>query len=191
MASRRCLEATGRADVLVNNAIFTGPGNHHRFLDVAPDDIAKRIQGNLTSQLCFMQPIVRSMLGNGGGVVLNVTTAAAYLPPFAKPGQGGWGLTYATSKGGFHRIAPQLSYEYADEGLVALNVQPGIVATERAVAVGGPLSMVATRGVNPAVIGRSVAHVARHASEFDINRTVQLQALAVELGLIDNVATLG
>ena len=151
------------------------------------DDIDRRIEGNLAAQLRFMQPIVAHMVAAGSGTVLNMTSGAGYAKPFAPPDDGGWNLAYSVTKGGFHRIAPQLHYEYGDAGLVARNVQPGFVATERVLASGKQLARIAAVGASPTVIGKAVAHVADAAATFDPDRTIQLQDVAVELGLLDEV----
>ena len=100
------------------------------------------------------------MVAQGAGTVMFMTSGAAYAPPFAMPGKGGWGFAYTVSKGGFHRMAIQLAYEYAAEGLRAFNVQPGFVATERVKLTGGPVANIAAKGVEPAVVGAAVAHIA-------------------------------
>jgi NAD(P)-dependent dehydrogenase (short-subunit alcohol dehydrogenase family) len=183
-AAEQALAALGHVDVLVNNAIYVGAGNYDRFLAADIDGIEDRIFGNVTAQLRFMRPIVASMVDRGSGLVLDMTSAAGYLKPWAPPDDGGWSLAYSVSKAGFHRIAPQLSFEYGDRGLVALNVQPGMVATERVRLVQGPVARIATEGVEPAVIGAALAHVATHAGTFDPSATVQLQDVARSLGLL-------
>lgn len=173
-AAEDALRAAGRVDVLLNNAIWTGPGNYTRFLDTDQADVDARIFGNLTAQIRFMRPIVRHMVERGSGIVMNMASGAGYAPPFAQPGEGGWGLAYAVSKAGFQRIAVQLAYEYADDGLLAFNLQPGFVATERVKMVRGPVANVAG-GVEPEVVGAAVAHVATHADEFESGSMIQLQ----------------
>ena len=183
-AAEEALHALGGADLLVNNAIWTGPGNYERFLDTAPQLTAQRIFGNITAQLMFSYPVVKTMVEAGGGLVLNMTSGAAYAEPFAQPGQGGWGLGYTVSKGGFHRMAIQLAFEYGADGLIALNVQPGFVATERVKMVGGPVSNIAARGVEPAVIGAAIASVAADPRRFDNGSCIRLQDVARSIGLL-------
>lgn len=186
-AAHEAVASLATVDVLVNNAIFTGTGNDQRFLDAELDNIENRVQGNVTAQLRFSQPVVRAMVEQGSGVVLNVTSAAGYLRPFAMPGHGGWGIGYAASKGGFHRIAPQLAYEYGADGVIALNVQPGFVATERVKlsSRSAASSNAAAKGIEPAVIGATIAHIALHAGDHPVRDTVQLQEVARTLGLIE------
>ena len=185
-AAVECLEAMGRVDVLVNNAIWTGDGNFTRFLDTDLDDVVRRIDANLSAQLIFTQPILAAMVRDGGGVVLNVTSGAAYAQPFALPGEGGWGLGYAVSKAGLQRVTEQLAYEYANDGISALNVQPGFVATERVKLLQGPVANVAEHGSAPAAIGVAIAHVAANPGEYEAGSTVQLYKVAKSLGLLGN-----
>ena len=151
--------AFGRIDVLVNNAIYVGPGNTSRFLDNDPRIIADRLFGNLTAQLLLSHRAVGHMVAQGGGTVLNITSAAGYAPVTRRPGDGGWSLAYGVSKAGFTRVAQQLAVEYGDEGIRAYNLNPGFVATERVLAAGASLAWVAAAGIDPAVIGMVVAWV--------------------------------
>lgn len=181
-AAEACLTALGGVDVVVNNAVWSGLGGYQKFLDTEPADVTDRIVGNLIAQLDFMRPLVRYMVNAGAGTLMNMTSGAAYAPPFAQPGEGGWGLGYTVSKGGFHRIAVQLAFEYAAEGLVAFNLQPGFVATERVKLLAGPVANVASAGAAPSLIGRVVAHIATNTHAFESGSTLQLQDIAKELG---------
>ena len=183
-AAAACVEVSGAVDVLVNNAIWTGAGNFTRFLDTDIDDVLRRVDANLSAQLIFTQPILAAMVQRGGGVILNVTSGAAYAPPFALPGEGGWGLGYAVSKAGFQRMTEQVAFEYARDGISALNVQPGFVATERVTLLQGPVANVAAHGSDPEAIGSAIAHVATHPAEYEAGSTVQLHKLAGALGLL-------
>ncbi len=190
-AAAQCIEALGHVDLLLNNAIYVAESQRKKFLDLDVEESKKRILANVVSQMIFSKPIVAAMVERGSGVVLNMTSAAAYAKPFAAPDNGGWNLAYTVAKGGFHRIAKQLHFEYADRGLLALNVQPGMVATERILQSSKEVARIAKYGTTPAVVGAALAHVATHAADYDPDHTVQLQRVAIELGLIDDVAVMG
>ncbi|MEO6126527.1 MAG: SDR family oxidoreductase [Ilumatobacteraceae bacterium] len=147
----------GSVDVLVNNAIYVGPGSDRRFADCAPDNLIKRVTGNVTAQLLITQVVLRHMLGSGGGTICNITSGAGQTTPPSPVGEGGWPLAYAVTKAGFHRIADMLAVEYADQGIRSFNVNPGFVATERVVAAGVQLDFVARRGQTPEAIGTAIA----------------------------------
>ena len=121
----------GHLDVLVNNAIYVGPGGHRRFLETEPDELARRVFGNITAQLLLTQRVVAHMVGRGGGLVLDISSAAGQLTPRHPVGEGGWPLSYAVTKAGFHRIADMLALECGDAGVRAFNLNPGFVGTER------------------------------------------------------------
>jgi NAD(P)-dependent dehydrogenase (short-subunit alcohol dehydrogenase family) len=149
----------GRLDVLVNNAIYVGGGSGQLFADTEPDDLIKRVTGNVTAQLLITQRALHHMLPVGSGTICNITSGAGVNVPDAPVGEGGWALAYAVTKGGFHRIADMLTVEYAGRGIRAFNVNPGYVATERVVAAGARLEFVARFGVSPEVIGTAIAHL--------------------------------
>lgn len=147
------LDGFGHLDVLVNNAIYVGPGNDQRFLEVAMTDLEKRITANLTAQLVISQRALRAMVDHGGGTVVNITSAAGMTSPPGPIGEGGWALGYAVSKGGLHRAAGVIAAELGGNGIRAYNLQPGFVATER-VTLQPHLSWVAERGNPPELVGQ-------------------------------------
>ncbi len=60
------VDAWGRLDVLINNAIYVGPGNTDLFVTVDPEHIIKRVWCNLTAQLLITQRALQVMSGRGG-----------------------------------------------------------------------------------------------------------------------------
>ena len=183
-AVERVLDEMGRIDVLVNNAIFVSGDNERRFLDTDPDIVEKRLFANLTAQLLLSQRALRAMADAGGGVVLNITSGAGMHPPPAPVGDGGWALTYACAKGGFHMMAAVVAVELGDRGVRCWNVQPGFVATERALSR-DDLEWVAERGKPPSVVGEVVAWLLRRPEGAVPNgSTVEVDEVARELGLV-------
>jgi len=178
------IAALGHIDVLVNNAIYVGPAGERRFLDTPPDEVEKRLFGNVTAQLLLLQPVLRHMVGRGSGVVVDITSAAGYATPEKATGEGGWALTYGVSKAGFHRIARQLVVEHARDGIHVLNLQPGFVATERVLAAGEKLAFVARHAAPVEIVGTAIARIIDTAATFDNGATVQVQELAQEWGLL-------
>jgi NAD(P)-dependent dehydrogenase (short-subunit alcohol dehydrogenase family) len=179
------LGAWGQIDVLVNNAIYVGPGNDDRFLDVDPEHLERRIFANLTAQLLLSQHALRAMADRGTGTVINITSGAGLRDPGAPVGEsGGWALGYGVSKGGFHRMAGVVAVELGDRGIRCFNLEPGFVATERVIAKAG-LSWVAGRGKPPEVVGEVVAWLLRQPAGAVTNgTTVSVDAVADQLGLV-------
>ena len=156
----------GRCDVVVNNAIYTGPGNDTRFAGVAVADIVKRVTANVTAQMLVTHRALRHMLASDPdpltgrrGTFVDITSGAGQHTPARPAGEGGWGLVYAATKAGFHRIADMVAFEYGERGIFAINVNPGFVATERVIAAGERLAFVAKRGAPPALIGTAVVQM--------------------------------
>jgi 3-oxoacyl-[acyl-carrier protein] reductase len=87
-----------RIDVLVNNAgdlVKRSP-----VVDVPDDEFRRIMDVNLTSVFAMSRRIVPVFLGQGGGVIVNVTSIAG------RDGGGGGSVVYATSKGA---VAPSLA----------------------------------------------------------------------------------
>lgn len=157
----------GHVDVLVNNAIYVGPGNDVRLAEVDPVDIVRRVSANVTAQVLLSRLAVRQMLGQDRsdavgpqrrGTLVDITSHAGRHTPTSPVGRGGFPLTYAVTKAGFHRIADMLAVEYGDDGIFAVNVNPGYVATER-VRAAEHLKFVADQGVRPEMIGEAVMKI--------------------------------
>jgi 3-oxoacyl-[acyl-carrier protein] reductase len=176
--------ALGHLDVLVNNAIYVGPGAQRPFLDSEPEQLARRVFGNVTAQLLLTQRSVAHMVGRGGGLVLDISSAAGQYTPRHSLGEGGWALAYAVTKAGFHRIADMLAFECGDAGIRAFNLNPGFVATERVLAV-EDLAFVADKGIAPEVVGRVVAWFATTGQHrFENGTSHQVRDLACDLGYL-------
>jgi NAD(P)-dependent dehydrogenase (short-subunit alcohol dehydrogenase family) len=174
----------GHLDVLVNNAVYVGRGGQQLFLDSDPEELARRVFGNVTAQLLLTQRAVTHMIGRGEGLVLDISSAAGQHTPHHPVGEGGWALSYAVTKGGFHRIADMLALECGEAGIRAFNLNPGFVATERVLAAQG-LGFVAEKGVAPELVGRVVAWFATAGQQrFENGTSHDVHDLAGELGLL-------
>jgi NAD(P)-dependent dehydrogenase (short-subunit alcohol dehydrogenase family) len=125
------LAALGRIDVLVNNAVHSGPGSMTAFLDTPIAHFVTKVQANYLAQLVVIKSVLPSMLERGSGTIINVTSYSGTHDPTAPVGEGGWGLAYSASKGAFHRVAGILAVELGPRGIKAFNVDPGHVVTER------------------------------------------------------------
>jgi NAD(P)-dependent dehydrogenase (short-subunit alcohol dehydrogenase family) len=121
----------GRIDALVNNAIYQGAGRMDRVLELDLDAATKLVVGNYVNQLHLIQLVVPGMLERGGGRVVNMASATASMDPPAPAGEGGWGLGYGASKAAFLRVAGQLHVEFAAQGIVAFNVDPGFTTNDK------------------------------------------------------------
>jgi len=185
------LGSWGRIDVLVNNAVHTGPGSMERFMDLDLDMVTTKLEANVVAQLVLIKAVLPGMLERGDGTVVDITSAVATSDPPAPTGEGGWGLGYALTKGAFHRVAGILAVELGPSGIFAVNVEPGYVLTERMQAAQERLGLKDRYpGAPPSVPGAVVAWLAdrgtpqKRAERADFNgTTVSAQRFARERGL--------
>ena len=170
----------GRIDVLVNNAVHTGPGSMTRFEDTTVDMIETKLQANVVSQVILIKAVLPHMVERGDGIIVNVTSAVAITDPPAPAGKGGWGSAYALSKGAFHRLAGILAVEYPT--LQFHNVEPGFVVTERMEVNAKSLGLEGVYpGAPPSVPASVIAWCATSPQAVELNgQTISAQRFAKE-----------
>ncbi len=142
----------GRIDVLVNNAIYQGPGLMADFLEGSIDELEKVFQGNVIAQVRLTRLVLRDMLERDGGIVVNLTSQAGMIDPPLKLAQGGWGYAHGATKAALHRMAGYLHVEYGDRGIRAYNLEPGLVRSESLIASLGEDTELEKMGVKSAPV---------------------------------------
>jgi NAD(P)-dependent dehydrogenase (short-subunit alcohol dehydrogenase family) len=176
--------AWGGVDLLVNNAVDTGPGSMVPVVDLTVEQLEAKLAANVVAPLVLIQAVLPGMLEQAHGVIVNVTSHTATADPPGPVGRGGWGLGYAASKGAFHRFAPLLAVELGDRGIRAFNLDPGYVETERQVRNAAALGLAGQyRGAPPSVPAASIAWVSEHPDELENGQTVIAQKLALTRSL--------
>jgi NAD(P)-dependent dehydrogenase (short-subunit alcohol dehydrogenase family) len=177
----------GGVDILVNNAIYQGPGPMDLVGALSLEDAETTMRADYLHQLLLIQRILPSMLAGGGGSIVNMSSGTATLDPPAPAGRGGWGVAYAASKAALTRIAPILHVEHGEDGILAFNVDPGFVVNERmrATSGAGQFTEAGFRGVPPEVPGAVIAWLATDPGARRYAGTLVLaQKLCRELGLV-------
>ncbi|MBM3658500.1 MAG: SDR family oxidoreductase [Actinobacteria bacterium] len=184
-AADRVYDEWGHLDVLVNNAVHTGPGSMVRFEETSIEVIETKLQANAVSQVVLIKAVLPRMVAAGGGRIVNMTSAVAINDPTAPAGEGGWGSAYAMSKGAFHRLAGIIAVEYRDRGIAIFNVEPGYVVTERMEINAKALGLEgAYPGSPPSVPASVVAWLAHSPEAVELNgQTVLAQRFAKDRGL--------
>ncbi len=181
----RVVQEWGGIDVLVNNAVHTGPGSMLRFEDTTIEMIETKLAANVVSQVVLVKAVLPHMTARGSGTIIDVTSAVAITDPPAPPGEGGWGIAYAMSKGAFHRLAPNLTVEYPE--LRFFNLEPGYVQTERALQNAADLGLEGRYpGAPPSVPAAVIAWLATSPEADELNgKTITAQKLAKDKSLHD------
>ncbi len=183
-AATAVLERWGVVDVVVHNGRFVGPGNWDSFMDTPVRVIRDHMQGGFFAPLVLNKYLIPPMIENGGGLILDITSAAGFADPPRPAGQGGWGISYGAMKAALQRVAGLLSQELAPHRIRVINIDPGGIVTDRVVKDRAIYGLEAS-GEPPEVVGAVVAWLATHpeASEFT-GQTVFAQEFCHEHGLL-------
>jgi len=179
------LERWGRIDVLVNNGRYVGPGHMDRLLDTPVELLDRHLEANVMAPVILTKLVLPQMVGRGHGVIVNLASSSGTMDPARPAGEGGWGLGYGMSKGALHRMAGILAVELADRGIVAFNLSPGFVATERITLDMAEFGFDASAGAPPDVVGAVAAWLVTSPEAAARNgQWVEAQPLCAELGLL-------
>jgi NAD(P)-dependent dehydrogenase (short-subunit alcohol dehydrogenase family) len=115
------VEKFGRVDTLVNNA---GMFISKPFTEYTEDDFVRLLSLNLAGFFHVSQRVVRQMLTQGGGHIVNITTTLVNQPVKGVPA-----ALASLTKGGLDAVTRSLSIEYADKGIRVNAVAPGVIKT--------------------------------------------------------------
>ncbi|HVM63529.1 MAG TPA: SDR family NAD(P)-dependent oxidoreductase [Acidimicrobiales bacterium] len=180
------LEAFGRIDVLVNSGIYYGHAGMRLFADTPIEEYEKAFTANVVAPLFLVQQVLPTMRQTGGGVVINITSGAGQNETRALPGAGGWPLTYSVTKAAFNRSTAGLAKELRAERIAVVNLEPGVVATERMTLLTSRQGIDTAAGVPVDVPGAVCAYVASHPTPMAFSgRTVDAPQFSVWAALVD------
>jgi NAD(P)-dependent dehydrogenase (short-subunit alcohol dehydrogenase family) len=183
-AATMVLERWGAVDVVVHNARYIGPGHMDTFLDSPVDVIEHHMQGNFFAPLVLNKFFVPKMIERGKGRIIDLTSGSGYSDPINAAGQGGWGISYGATKAAIHRVAPILATELAPYGVLAFNVDPGYIATERIAQDMAKFGFEAD-GEPPEVVGAVIRWLADSDDAVEFNgQNIFAQQFCVERGLL-------
>ncbi len=176
----RVVEEWGGVDLLVNNAVDTGPGSMVPITALTVGQLETKLDGNVVAPFVLIQAVLPGMLARGRGIIVDVTSHTATADPPGPVGSGGWGVAYAASKAAFHRFAPLIAIELGERGIRALNVDPGYVDTERQLLNAESLGLVSHySGAPPSVPAAAIVWLADHPDQVDNAGTVRALKLAL------------
>ena len=116
---KAAIAAMGSIDILVNNAGITRDGLMMRMSD---EDWLQVIEVNLNSTFRLCRGVLRGMMKNRWGRIINITSIVAQA---GNPGQ----ANYAAAKAGIAGLSRALAQEVASRGITVNCVAPGLIET--------------------------------------------------------------
>jgi len=116
----RVLEVHGRVDILVNNAGIT---RDNLLLRMKPAEWNDVLATNLTGVFLCTQAVMKPMLKQRGGRIVNVTSVVGLM---GNAGQ----ANYAASKAGILGFTKSVAREVASRGITVNAVAPGLIETD-------------------------------------------------------------
>lgn len=116
----KIMEKFGRIDVLVNNAGITRDG---LFVRMTPENWEAVINTNLNSAYYVSQPVVKIMMKQRSGAIVNMASIAGV---YGNAGQ----ANYSASKAGLIGLTKCLAKELASRGIRVNAVAPGFIQTD-------------------------------------------------------------
>ncbi len=124
------IELWGHIDVLVNNAVYQGPGTLDRVLDLSIENLEQLYRGNLFNQIALIQRALKVMLARNSGRIINLVSETGMKDPARPVDDGGWSFAYSSSKAAFQRLPGVLRVELPDNDIQVFSVEPGFIITE-------------------------------------------------------------
>jgi NAD(P)-dependent dehydrogenase (short-subunit alcohol dehydrogenase family) len=110
----------GRIDILVNNA---GINMKKEFTDVTTDEFQKILLTNVTAVFAISKEVVKNMLQNGGGTIINISSMASqYGIPKV--------IAYTASKAAIEGMTKAMAVELSPKGIRVNCIAPGFIATD-------------------------------------------------------------
>ena len=113
------IEATGKINIVVNNAGITKDTLLMRMTDEQFDDV---INTNLRSCFKICRAVIMPMMKQRNGRIINM---ASIIGAIGGPGQ----ANYAASKGGMIAMTKSIAAEVASRGITANCIAPGFIKT--------------------------------------------------------------
>lgn len=123
----RAIETFGSIDVLFNNA-GGGSGKDGTVVDMDLDEFWRALRVDLFGTLLGCRTVIPHMVRRGGGSIINISSLRAVV---GTRGQD----AYTAAKGGVLAMSRAMAVEWADKNIRVNVMAPGVVKTDRVLAM--------------------------------------------------------
>ncbi len=123
----------GRVDILINNAVYNGPGIYGGFLEVDDEVWQKSFAINVLAAVYGCRVAVPQMVKQRGGIIVFITSGSATFEMQLMPDQtkASVGAAYPSSKAAQIRLIASLAKEMKPHNISVIGLDPGSTLTER------------------------------------------------------------
>lgn len=121
----QCVNTYGRIDILHNNVGIVEVGGP---VEITEENWDRLIAVNLKSMFLTCKYCIPLMIDQGGGAIVNVSSISS-IRDIGYPC-----VSYSASKGGINQLTQNIAIKYADKGIRANCVLPGLMNTPQIVA---------------------------------------------------------
>ena len=166
---KQVLDAAEGVDILVTNAGGPPPG---MWTDWDREDFIKALDANMLAPIALMKALLPGMMERGWGRVVNITSVSVKSPVSVL------GLSNS-ARAGLTGYVAGTSRQVAGFGVTINNLQPGIHATDRAVALDGGAAK--AQGITPEEAQKqrfATIPAGRYGTRPGIRRRLRLPVLA-------------
>lgn len=119
------IEKEGRIDILVNNYGSTDVKVDFDLVNGDTDGFFRIVENNLKSVYIPCKRAVQSMIQNGGGSIVNISSVGGKYPDMSRMG-------YGVAKSAINYLTQNIAVQYARQGVRCNAVLPGFIATDAA-----------------------------------------------------------
>ncbi|MBP2100675.1 3-oxoacyl-[acyl-carrier-protein] reductase [Enterococcus rivorum] len=170
---QKAVDELGSVDILVNNA---GVTNDKLLLRMSDEDFNKCIQINLNGTFNMTQHVVKKMMKQRSGSIINIASVSGLL---GNVGQ----ANYAASKAGVVGFSKSVAREVASRGITCNVIAPGFIETEMTDVLTDKIKEQTTQQIPLQRYGQ-VEDVANVATFLAVNPYITGQVINVDGGLV-------
>lgn len=173
------IDATGRIDVLVNNAGISSPVRGD-MLEVTSENWDTVLSTNLKGPFFLSQSVAARMIqlrqakAIDRGCIINISSISAYVPSVAR-------AEYCISKAGLSMLTQLLAHRLAEENIMVFEVRPGIIRSDMTKGVVEKYDRLIAEGLTairrwgtPEDVGNAVTSLASGAIPFSTGDTINV-----------------